>query len=619
MPIVPDTAAPAPPVRWGAVALLLFAGIAGWFEVHNLDLPLHARTGEWIVEHGRVPTTNVISHLHDDHPMVADKWLFQVVAHGLVDGLGVDAVLVARLVLVLALAGATALLARARGAGSAALLAFGVVGLVAARSRLFFRPDLVSLVFVVVTAWALLGARRRAVPWWLVALQVVWVNVHGYFTLGPLVTFAVAAGHLAGGADDRRRALRLAGLGALLVAACFVNPSGWRGAYHPVAILDDLSRHYEFYTSAIVEFLPTFADDPRAPYDRLAFFVLLPAAALALVADVVRRPRAPDAWGALAVAVLLGVMSTSLRRNMAPFAVVVAPLAAGATTRVLAAAPDALRRAGAAAAVVLAALAALGEVSDHTSIHDGLDRRWGWGRSRLAYPDGGVAFIAEHLPDRRTVFTSFSFGSSFTGARFPDQAAATDGNTHGYPTSYLRDVTAAIAQSEPGAFERLVARDGHEVALLGAATPLSVALLADPDWTLVFLGRRDAVYVRDDAVDPAWLAAHDVEAVLADGRLPERLGTPAGAFGWSAYRPLVEFDQAVLFAGGGFVDAARAVLDEALADAPGDAPTLALAGLLALRDADVSRARELLLAARAAGGHPPLDAAVADALARLGE
>ena len=73
------------------------------------------------------------------------------------------------------------------------VLALCVLGLVAARARLFFRPDLVSLVFVVLLARSLLGARRDApIPFWrLVGLQVVWVNVHGYFTLGPLVTFAV--------------------------------------------------------------------------------------------------------------------------------------------------------------------------------------------------------------------------------------------------------------------------------------------------------------------------------------------------------------------------------------------------------------------------------------------
>lgn len=615
------THASAPAARWGVALLLVFAALAAWFEVHNLDLPLHARTGEWIVQHGEVPTTNVLSHLHHDHPMVADKWLFQVAAHALHDGVGLDAVLLARVVLVLALAWGMASLARERGAGPAALLALCVLGLVAARARLFFRPDLVSLVFVVLVARSLLGARKddTSVPWWLVGLQVVWVNVHGYFTLGPLVTFAVAAGHLVGTADDRRRALRLGRLGVVLVAACFVNPSGWRGAYHPVAILDDLSQHYDFYTSAIVEFLPTFADDPRGPYDRLAFFVLLPVTAVALGADVLRRRRDPDAWAALLVALLLGAMSTSLRRNMSPFAVVVAPLAAGALTRMAATLLAASTRLGTAGALLLAAVAAFGEVSDHTSIHDGLDRRWGWGRSRLAYPDAGIDFIAEHLGDRRTVFTSFSFGSAFTGARYPDQATATDGNTHGYPTAYLQEVTAAISQSDPDAFDRLVARDGHEVALLGAATPLSVALMLDPEWTLVSLGRHDAVYVRDDAVPADWLTAHDLEARLAAGELPPRDGTPPPRFGWSAWEPRVELDQATLFAGGGHVDAARVVLDEALAAAPDDGPSLALAGLLALRATDTTRARELLRRAREVGGHHALVDAVDDALERLGE
>ncbi len=604
--------------------LLAFAAIAACFEVHNLDLPLHARTGEWIVEHGEVPTTNVLSHIHQHHPMVADKWLFQVLAHVLHDGLGLDAVLVARLVLVVALAALMGLLARARGAGPAALLTLCVLGLVATRARLFFRPDLVSLVFVGLVAWALLVPGRHRVPWWLIALQVVWVNVHGYFTLGPLVVAAVSVGHLFGSSDDRRRARSLALLAVALVGACFVNPSGWRGAHHPIGILSDLSAHYDFYTSSIIEFLPTFREDPRGPYDRLAFFVLLPLSGAVLIADVVRRPRSADAWSALFVALGLGALTLSLRRNMSPFAVVVAPLAAAATTRMLgaAAARRRVRLVGTAAALGLTALVTYGEVSDHISIHDGLDRRWGWGRSAIAYPDGAIDFIAEHLGDRETVFTSFSFGSAFTGARYPAQAAATDGNTHGYTTAYLQDVMAAVSQQRPEAFGEIVERYDLSVALLGAATPLSVALFVDRDWTLVFLGRRDAVFVRNDSVPTAWLGDHSLELVLARGELPARGSTPPrrSLFGLPvAYEPLVEVAQAVLFAGGGHVDAARRVLDDALRVAPDDGRTLAFAGLLAARVGDTDRARELLRRADAAPGYHSLRGAVSEALERLAE
>ena len=89
---------------WLALTLLVLVVLAaGWFSLHNLDIWLHARTGEWIVEHDAVPTTNVLSRLHAEWPTVDDKWGFQVVAHLLLDGLGPEACNAARIALMLAL------------------------------------------------------------------------------------------------------------------------------------------------------------------------------------------------------------------------------------------------------------------------------------------------------------------------------------------------------------------------------------------------------------------------------------------------------------------------------------------------------------------------------------
>ena len=103
----------------GASWLLLLAVLAaGLFSVHNLDIHLHAELGEWIVDHGTVPSTNVLSELHADHPTVQDKWGFAMLAYGLLDGLGPWAVILARLAILIALFGVMASTARRLGAGS---------------------------------------------------------------------------------------------------------------------------------------------------------------------------------------------------------------------------------------------------------------------------------------------------------------------------------------------------------------------------------------------------------------------------------------------------------------------------------------------------------------------
>lgn len=617
---------PAP--RAPTLVLVLLVLAAGTFQLHNWDIGLHARTGQWIVEHGAVPRTNVLSELHADWPTVDDKWAFQVLAHLLHDRLGPNACIAARLALLLAtflLAHATA---RRLGAGPWCSLLLLALAVVAARARFAFRPDLVSLLLTVACARELLlHAPSRGQALRLLALQVAWVNVHGYFITGPLmVATAGGAALVAGAAGDphgRRRGAALLALSAGLALACLLNPAGLDGALHPLRILQDLREHREFYTSAIIEFRPTFAADPRQPWDRSAFVLLLAVSAVALAVDAWRawRRRCEDpaalraALLAAALAGLFAAMAPSLRRNMAPFALVAAPLAAAAVTRL------AGRRFPAPVLpVALCTLVAFGELSDRSSIHDGLERRAGLGRSRLAYPDLGIDFIARELP-RARVFTAFSWGSTFTGRRWPEQVAATDGNTHGYPTTYLIEVMSALSGADPLAFGRITARDGEDAALLPVAGPLSIALLRDPEWVLACVGIRETVWVRRSAVDPEWLARHDLVARWRAGEAPDLPDTPpCGAVlgPFAACLPVAEVDQALLLRFAGLREAALARVRDGLWRAPDDAEANALEGLLLLELGRRAEAEASLRRALDAGGFNRLADEARRALAASG-
>jgi hypothetical protein len=622
------------PGRLALALLVLVTFAAGWFSLHNLDIWLHARTGQWIVEHGEVPTVNVMSRLHADWPTVDDKWGFQVVAHLLLDGLGPDACNAARLALLLGLLLVCWSTARRGGAGPWWTLGALLLALLASRTRFTFRPDLVSLLLTAIVARAMLapgsgverGLRGRL---WLVPLQLLWVNVHGYFITGPLVVLAAAAGRALAGRGQLRLAARLGGLAALMLATCLINPAGLDGWLHPFAIVADLHEHAEFYRQAIIEFRPPFAADPQQPWDRWGYFALVALGAVLLPWEWLAARRAAHAAGAgesagvtaaaasvsasasgdrlvaLALFALFFAMSLSIRRNMAPFAIVAAPLVAVAGSRRFPPwqATIALPLAG---AVLLAA----GELSDTISIHDGLDRRSGHGLSRLAYPDAGIDFIARELP-ASSVFTAFSYGSTFTGRRWPEQAASTDGNTHGYPTSYLIEVMSALSGDDPTVFDRIVARDGEQVALVPMAGPLSMELLGDPHWALVCLGLREAVFVQRAAMDPGWLAVHDLAARWRAGEAPELPGTPDGGT-WlglpKACAPLAEVDQSLVLLRLGLVEAALRRIDAALDRCGGDAESWTLRGLALERQGRREEAKLALQTGLAARGFNRLEA-----------
>jgi hypothetical protein len=618
-------------------ALVLCAGV---FQVHNLDWPLHDVTGEWILEHAEVPGTNVLSELHREHPSVHDKWGFQVLTHLVLDVAGSNGLLVLRVLLLAVLLTLMAATARGLGASPGAALLTLALAVVAARSRFLARPDLASLVLLVAFVHVALVARpdgRRA-AWILLPLQVLWVNLHGYFLLGWLVAGAVGAGRLLDPGAERGSARRWLVLAAALCAVSLVNPSGLAGWLHPFSILADLSAHRELYQRAIEEFLPTFAHDPRMPWDRTACLVLGGVAALALAARAVARLRASRPGGtahdgaarndvldqgadarahdwvlpAVVLMLLFGAMLPSLRRNMAPFALVMAGPAAAAL-------PGALQRARTirflALALVLAVCA--GEVSDATSLHDGLQRRWGLGLSSLSYPDGGIDFIAEHRPDGK-VYTSFRYGSRFTGRRWPEQLASTNGNTHGYPTAWLERVTAAAADDDPMAFRGLVREHGFDVALLPMDGPLAARLVRESDWTLVFLGGHEAVFVRGETVERAWLAAHDLEAALASGELPEL--PPAESRPWfGVERPAGPvLRAAALCVASVLPDAALVYARRAVEESPHDGQAQGLLGLLLMSRGRTDEGLSALRASVETGDVHPLQERVRKALETAG-
>ena len=620
---------------WAVLLGAMVIVSAGSFRLHNLDVWLHAATGEWIVEHGEVPHTNVLSEIHAEYPSVHDKWLFQVLTHGLLDGLGPHAMIALRLALMALLFTTLARTARGLGAGAGTTLLTLGLACLATRARFFARPDLVSLVLLAVFAHVALVARSdgRGVLRLLLPLQILWANVHGYFVLGWGMAAVVALAWFATGRAQRDRARRWALVAAVLCVSCLANPSGWRGWWHPFDILIDLRAHGDFYRRSIEEFLPTFAADPRAPWDRYGFYALGGLAVVALgarvLASLARRRRA-DGDGhveapaldevlapVLALAVVFGAMTPSMRRNMAPFALIVAAPTAAAMSWALRRLPRA-RSVTDIAAAAFALLLVAGEVTDATSIHDGIQRRAGFGSSRIAYPDGGIAYLAEHLPGAR-VATSFRYGSTFTGRRWPEQVASVNGNTHGYPTDYLIEVMAAASGKDAMAFWRLARTHDLQAALLTMDGPLAARLVRDPGWALVFLGVGEAVFARVDATDPDWLAAHDLQPRLAEGVLVPLPAVEERPW-WGVARPAgPAFRAAALCVAAGYGEAARGYARAAVEESPDDAATLALAGLLALQAGEQDEALRLLRRSRATGHWHPLEERVDAALAEIGE
>jgi len=160
------------------------------------DIWWHLRTGQWIVQHGTVPTVDSFTSSEAGRPWIAYSWLFDVVVYGLYAAVGIRGLLVYEFLLVLATLLALLHLVTpgeprpTRAAALTAVAFLAMTGLFGPRSFL------VSIVFFAVVVRSVLVAYRSGrarTLFLLVPLFAVWANVHVQFIYGLAILAFVTA------------------------------------------------------------------------------------------------------------------------------------------------------------------------------------------------------------------------------------------------------------------------------------------------------------------------------------------------------------------------------------------------------------------------------------------
>jgi len=315
-------------LRMDGAKRLLGDGDTGW----------HIRTGEWILQNGRVPQTDLFSYTKSGEPWCAWEWLWDVGAAWLHQHAGMAAVVLASM---LVLSFTYAMLFRmVRKECPNVLLAFGVTFAATAGSTMHWlaRPHLFTLLFVVIFCAVLESARRGRTRrlLFLPVLMVIWTNLHGGFFVGIILIGCYAAGELAlwlleKDPEDRRLALRRSRPFLWTALACtlatLVNPY-----FHRLHVY-----MYSYLTSGIhlryiQEYQPThFRNNLTFWYEPLVFLGVA-AAAWALYQKRFAHAILLLGW------LHLGLFSV---RNLPIYLLIAAPLVGGMLRDLVAALADA--------------------------------------------------------------------------------------------------------------------------------------------------------------------------------------------------------------------------------------------------------------------------------------
>jgi hypothetical protein len=314
------------------VALLIWlfaAGAFGWMGLlGDGDTGWHIRTGEYVLDNGRVPAVDLFSFTKSGQTWFAWEWLADVLFACLFRLAGFKGVVLAAGVLISATAFVVFRAMLWHGANPLAAMLVCLLGVSASSVHYLARPHIFTLLLMAVSVWLLARDRRAPTRWvWaLIPTTAVWTNLHGGFvaliaTIGLLVAGSIAEAFLLSRERGARlgAARRYAVLGAGCAAASLVNPFGYHLHAHLVSYLksDWIRKSVEEFQS------PRFRDETM-----LQFEVLL-VAGLLLAASALRRRQVVEAlWVIFWTHAALGSV-----RHVPVYVAVAAPLIAAELTR----------------------------------------------------------------------------------------------------------------------------------------------------------------------------------------------------------------------------------------------------------------------------------------------
>lgn len=449
---VPDPPRPAAP-RADAVLVALVLGVAALaasFVARNSDVWLHLAAGR-LVAAGEYPFGTDPFAAPAGRPWANHAWLFDLGLYLAFTHLGPAAVVALKAAAVTITAGFMLAVGRQRGP---AWLAAGcmLLAVVAMAPRLLLQPAVASFLLLAACLWCLTAGGRalRAVP----VLVAVWVNVDGWFLLGPLL-------------------LGLFALGRRLEP---VRPEPWPRWLVPAALMACLlSPHHVRALTLPPELSPGvwagFAEDPRlawlfaSPWSldalrgynlaALAFFALLALGGLSFALNL----RALRSWrGPLWLA--FAALAAWQGRLIPFFAVVAGPVAALNLGEVFPAARPRLGRVG--VLLVAAALAGLGWFGKLTGFHV-RDRGAAWdvhADPTLVHAARGLAEAraAGQLPADAAVFTSHPDVGHYFAWFAPGERSSIDSRLTLFAADDYRELSEAVGllpgSREPDVFAR---------------------------------------------------------------------------------------------------------------------------------------------------------------------
>ncbi|MFA5370173.1 MAG: hypothetical protein WC300_05635, partial [Candidatus Omnitrophota bacterium] len=266
---------------------LLSVLISGIRPIGCNDVWLHIKTGSIIWGSWHIPNTQLYSFLLKDSAWIDHSWLFQAAIYPIYSMAGISGIMVFRLILIALIA--SVLFFPAFKAKQYAFLSCltAMVALFAASGRFNMRPDIISLLFTVIFLSALKSYKGGRGIFFIIPLQILWVNTHGYFILGPFLVLMFILSRLLCrmfklpfdwnlNVLDRGAFKTICLVFCALILSLAANPYFLKGAMYPFSVIKNIPLNV-FQFSVINELRPSLINNVlfAGPSDLLPVVILV--------------------------------------------------------------------------------------------------------------------------------------------------------------------------------------------------------------------------------------------------------------------------------------------------------------------------------------------------------
>ena len=451
-------------------------------DLSRADLGRMLKNGEVFFAEKRVLDTNRYSYTEPDRRIPNSHWLTDAFYYRLERHTGFGGLTIAHAAVHTAAMGLFLAYA-VRIAGMTNALLLGFLALPLLTSRTWVRPEAFSYFFLGI--YLLLLSRRRFVRA-LPLVQVLWVNMHFWFPLGPLLALFYAV---------RDRGLR--GPAALCLAACFVNPFFLEGVLLPLSLF----RPYGYSPGETYPLLDVMRMMPHAIYGHL---LVLIAGSAVVALQVARSGKLKDHWPVFAFQFLFAAAAFRAVRAYPLFGYFFVAATAAALGRA---------RWPRAALLIFAVLFAVNGFKT-----DSLYRP-----SRPAFGLGlmpGNSGSAEFFKGQRMkgpLFNNFGIGGYLTYHLYPSERVFVDNRPEAYSAEFFQHVylpmlTDELVWRRESEKYRLEAiwfhRKMHTYS--DAAREFLIRRMTDPEWAVVYLDEWTALLARRQGANARTAEAHGV-------------------------------------------------------------------------------------------------------------